>query len=67
METLSNKRKLIIGVLFIIGLLAILRAFGEPSETMSETTWLYNFLGSVFVGASMFTAIACLVKKWDNE
>ena len=67
MKTLTTKRKLIIGVLFVIGLLATLRAFGEPGEDMTEKVWMQNFIGSAIVGGAMFSAVAMLLKKWEDE
>lgn len=65
MEAYKNWHKCVLFVLFTIGVLAILRVFGDPIN-MTATEWLIQVICSLAVGAGSFYAMRKLMRKWEQ-
>lgn len=67
MKTLLNWRCNVLFALFVVGFLAVARAFGEPSEQMNDLEWFRQFIISLSVGAASFYALWKLTVRWRRE
>lgn len=65
MKAYKNWHKCVLFVLFTIGILAILRVFGDPIN-MTATEWFIQVVCSLAVGAVSFYAMYKLMRKWEQ-
>lgn len=67
MDTLSKRQHCVIGILFVIGFLAVARAFGAAETPLNNAEWIKQTLLSLVVGAACFLGIYRLSRKWERK
>ncbi|OKY84353.1 MAG: hypothetical protein BHV69_10045 [Bacteroidales bacterium 52_46] len=67
MDTLSKRQHCVIGILFVLGFLAVARAFGAAETPLNNTEWIKQTFLSLVVGAACFYAVYSLTKKWERK
>lgn len=67
MDTLSKRQHCVIGILFVIGFLAVARAFGAAEAPLNNAEWIKQTLLSLGVGAACIYAVYSLTKKWERK
>lgn len=67
MKALFNWRYHVITLLLGCGILAVLRAFGEPDADMSSAEFILQVLLSLSAGAACFGLLVYLIKRWERN
>ena len=67
MKALGNWRNWIKTILFTIGFLFLLRAFGESIEPISLLEWFKQLFISLSASALCFYALHKLTKYWEGN
>lgn len=65
MKALLNWRYYVMFALFVVGLLALTRAFGEQPTAQSDLEWFKQFALSFSVSAGCFYTLGRLTKRWE--
>lgn len=67
MKAIFNWRYYVLTLLFGVGMLALLRAFGEPDASMSGTEFILQVLLSLAASVPCFGLFAYLIRKWERS
>lgn len=65
MKAIQNWRYCVLILLLGVGIVALLRACGEPDAGMSFTEYILQVLLSLSMSAACFGLFAYLTKKWE--